>query len=509
MDMGVENRNLYTADVTRTMPVCGRFTPLQRQVYDIVYALAAGRHRRRSSPGVKFEDVHLTCMRVLAEGLHDLGLLPVSVDEAMDKESHGLPPLDAARLRPHARPRRARLLRTPARRRTATARSARATCSPSSRASTSSPRTSWCPAELRGIGVRIEDDVLVTADGCAQPVGRPAAHRRRRGDLARRPARGRPAPARLTRRPPSIRWTDGASWHGGRWSRGAAPAAGRPAVAGAVLHARAGLARVRLHRPGGVRPERRRIQRQPARPALLRPPAVRAELAAAGRRWAVPPRPEHRPVRRPRGHRLRAGRGGPAAVRDRAAPGAHPQRARAHRGLRRHARRRHAHPPAARGRRAGGRRAVRRGGQRARSAARRRRRARPRRAAGRRRRAGAGALRVHRRQRRQHRDRAGRRPAPAGTTAARGVRAGGGPGGVRGAAGPADQHAGRVRRTAGLLQRRRPRGPQAGRPGPAWTSRATGRRWWRCSAPPRSAAPSSSSWPARGGCATRSERCCR
>ena len=38
MDMGVENRHLYTADVTRTLPVSGRFTPLQRQVYDIVYA---------------------------------------------------------------------------------------------------------------------------------------------------------------------------------------------------------------------------------------------------------------------------------------------------------------------------------------------------------------------------------------------------------------------------------------------------------------------------------------
>ena len=46
IDMGVENRNLYTADVTRTLPVTGTFTPLQRQVYDLVYALPAGRHRR-------------------------------------------------------------------------------------------------------------------------------------------------------------------------------------------------------------------------------------------------------------------------------------------------------------------------------------------------------------------------------------------------------------------------------------------------------------------------------
>src|SRR5918997_893503 len=86
MDMGVEGHNLYTADVTRTVPVSGTFTALQRQVYDIVHASQqAGMDAIR--PGVKFRDVHLTCMRVLAEGLHDLDLLPVSVDEAMSEES--------------------------------------------------------------------------------------------------------------------------------------------------------------------------------------------------------------------------------------------------------------------------------------------------------------------------------------------------------------------------------------------------------------------------------------
>src|SRR5262249_31069823 len=86
MDMGVENRALYTADVTRTVPVSGTFTPLQRQVYDIVYASQqAGIDTIR--PGVPFDDVHQACMRVLAEGLAGLGLLPVSVDEAMDPTS--------------------------------------------------------------------------------------------------------------------------------------------------------------------------------------------------------------------------------------------------------------------------------------------------------------------------------------------------------------------------------------------------------------------------------------
>jgi Xaa-Pro aminopeptidase len=61
-DMGIENNNLYTADITRTLPVSGRFTPLQRQVYDIVLrSQEAGMEFIK--PGVKFPDVHLTCMR--------------------------------------------------------------------------------------------------------------------------------------------------------------------------------------------------------------------------------------------------------------------------------------------------------------------------------------------------------------------------------------------------------------------------------------------------------------
>ncbi|MBV1852287.1 aminopeptidase P family protein [Catellatospora tritici] len=164
MDMGVENRHLYTADVTRTIPVNGAFTPLQRQVYDVVYkSQQAGMDFIK--PGVKFHDVHLTCMRVLAEGLHDLGILPGSVDEAMDKDSgvyrrwtlHGFGHMlgidvhDCA----HARNEKYRdgelgegyVL----------------TVEPGLYFQ---PEDEMVPAELRGIGIRIEDDVQVTATGC-------------------------------------------------------------------------------------------------------------------------------------------------------------------------------------------------------------------------------------------------------------------------------------------------------------------------------------------------------
>ncbi|MEV8512539.1 aminopeptidase P family protein [Dactylosporangium sp. NPDC051484] len=163
MDMGVENRNLYTADVTRTVPVSGTFTPLQREVYEIVYrAQQAGIDTIR--PGVAFDDVHQACMRVLAEGLAGLGVLPVSVDEAMDKEAilyrrwtlHGFGHMlgldvhDCA----HARKERYREGHLEA--------GYVLTVEPGLYFQ---PEDELVPAELHGLAVRIEDDILVTATG--------------------------------------------------------------------------------------------------------------------------------------------------------------------------------------------------------------------------------------------------------------------------------------------------------------------------------------------------------
>ena len=86
LDMGVEGHNLYTADVTRTLPVDGRFTDLQRELYDLVYA-AQEAGNRAVKPGVPFTAPHQAAMTVLAHGLDDLGLLPVSVDEALSPDS--------------------------------------------------------------------------------------------------------------------------------------------------------------------------------------------------------------------------------------------------------------------------------------------------------------------------------------------------------------------------------------------------------------------------------------
>ncbi len=86
LDMGVELRSGYTADVTRTLPASGTFSAAQRQVHDLVERS----HRAGLAavqPGRLWADFHAACMEVLAQGLSDWGLLPVSVDEALSE--HG------------------------------------------------------------------------------------------------------------------------------------------------------------------------------------------------------------------------------------------------------------------------------------------------------------------------------------------------------------------------------------------------------------------------------------
>ncbi len=112
LDMGAEASSLYTADVTRTLPVNGHFTPVQRDLYSLVLeAQRAGIAAVR--PGAAFRAPHEAAMSVLAHGLEDLGLLPVPAEEALSPGQPGLRPLDPARDQPHARHGRARLCGLP------------------------------------------------------------------------------------------------------------------------------------------------------------------------------------------------------------------------------------------------------------------------------------------------------------------------------------------------------------------------------------------------------------
>jgi Xaa-Pro aminopeptidase len=163
MDMGAENNHCYTADVTRVLPVSGTFSKAQRDVYDIVHASrTAGLAIMK--PGVNFRDIHFTCMRVLAEGLVDLGILRSSVDEAMDKDSqvyrrwtlHGFGHMLGLDVHDCGHSRAEEYANGVLKENFVL------TMEPGMYLQ---PHDELVPEELRGIGVRLEDDVLVTSDG--------------------------------------------------------------------------------------------------------------------------------------------------------------------------------------------------------------------------------------------------------------------------------------------------------------------------------------------------------
>ncbi|MGK9148424.1 aminopeptidase P N-terminal domain-containing protein [Plantibacter flavus] len=163
MDAGVEARSLYTADVTRTFPASGRFSPAQRVVHDHVERA----HRAAMAqvgPGKTFLDMRSTAYERIATSLHELGILQVSVDEAMSPtgQQHrrylpsgtghhlGLDVHDCARIGDD------RYLDEPLRP------GAVLTVEPGLYFHANDLTV---PPELRGIGVRIEDDLLVTDTG--------------------------------------------------------------------------------------------------------------------------------------------------------------------------------------------------------------------------------------------------------------------------------------------------------------------------------------------------------
>ena len=161
LDAGVESRTLYTADITRTLPIDGAFNELQRRIYDAVHdAQEAGIAAVR--PGARFRDFHEAAQRVLTERLIEWGLLEGPLERALELALQrrwtlhgtghmlGLEVHDCA----HAR----------------TEEYVDCVLEPGM-VLTVEPGLYFqaddltVPEEYRGIGVRIEDDILVTADG--------------------------------------------------------------------------------------------------------------------------------------------------------------------------------------------------------------------------------------------------------------------------------------------------------------------------------------------------------
>ncbi|BAU41713.1 aminopeptidase P family protein [Leptolyngbya sp. O-77] len=88
-DVGAETPLGWAADMTRTWPVSGQFSPTQRDIYDVVQA-AHGRCIEAIAPGVEYREIHLLAARVLAEGLVSLGILRGAPDALVEQDAHAL-----------------------------------------------------------------------------------------------------------------------------------------------------------------------------------------------------------------------------------------------------------------------------------------------------------------------------------------------------------------------------------------------------------------------------------
>ena len=159
IDAGCEYQG-YASDITRTFPVSGRFTGPQRDIYELVLASQQA-CLEAVKPGADFHDYHHAAERVLAQGYIDLGLVQGTLDEVLDSGTYrqfymhraghwlGMDVHDAGLYQVKGAPQKL----TPG------------------MVLTVEPGTYIRPAEnvpeaFWNIGVRIEDDVLVTAAGC-------------------------------------------------------------------------------------------------------------------------------------------------------------------------------------------------------------------------------------------------------------------------------------------------------------------------------------------------------
>ena len=89
IDVGAESEMSYACDITRTVPVGGKFNRRQKDVYDIVLS---GQETaiRAMKPGIMFKDIHLKAAGTMVRGLKDLGLMKGDAAEAVAKGAHAL-----------------------------------------------------------------------------------------------------------------------------------------------------------------------------------------------------------------------------------------------------------------------------------------------------------------------------------------------------------------------------------------------------------------------------------
>jgi Xaa-Pro aminopeptidase len=163
LDAGIELESYYTADITRTLPIGGTFTPVQRQVYEAVLE-AADAAFAIVKPGIRFREIHAAAMEVIARKTAEWGLLPVTAEESIEPDAqyhrrymvHGTSHHLGIDVHDCAQARREMYLDG------VVEAGMVFTIEPGLYFQ---PDDLTVPEEFRGIGVRIEDNILVTADG--------------------------------------------------------------------------------------------------------------------------------------------------------------------------------------------------------------------------------------------------------------------------------------------------------------------------------------------------------
>ncbi|MBD2663144.1 aminopeptidase P family protein [Richelia sinica] len=88
-DVGAETGTGWAADITRTWPVFGKFSPTQKDVYDIVLA-AHDACIQEIAPGVEYSEIHLLAATILTKGLIELGILRGDVEKLVKIDAHSL-----------------------------------------------------------------------------------------------------------------------------------------------------------------------------------------------------------------------------------------------------------------------------------------------------------------------------------------------------------------------------------------------------------------------------------
>ncbi|MFF8818281.1 aminopeptidase P family protein [Leucobacter sp. NPDC015123] len=158
LDAGVELDSLYTADITRTIPISGTFTEPQRRVYEAVLE-AADAARAIVKPGIRFGDVHDAAMAVIERVTREWGLLPEADGTPYHRRYmvHGTSHHLGLDVHDCAQAKREMYLD--------------GVLEPGMVFTIEpglyfQPDDLTVPEELRGIGIRIEDDIVVTEDGC-------------------------------------------------------------------------------------------------------------------------------------------------------------------------------------------------------------------------------------------------------------------------------------------------------------------------------------------------------